>query len=181
MKYWQRNTNYMERETQPYALGNPWVEITKDEYDRALYERSIIAKASKGILADDIVLLHLSFIELLTNYINWLPYSALGEKQRFKIIIETLIKYNLELVNKDYDPNFTISSRDKGVLLTALQKVKEEYPDHYALMVKPFKLEANVEPDEVWTAYEAQMEIIHSNTQTGTTLSQEMANSHTGA
>lgn len=137
------------------------VEVTKAEYDKWREEQHIKELSDKGRLADDIALLHISINELLSIYIQWLPIQELGTKQRFKIIQQTMIKYNLELVNKDYDPNFVVSARDKGVLITALTKIKEVFPEHYALLAKPFKLGAEATPDEIWTEYEKQLDIIH--------------------
>lgn len=144
--------------------GKAW---TNDQEKQAwishqLQEQNILKQHDKGTMADDIVLLHTSLLELVNHYVMWLPYSALAEKQRLKIQVETMIKYNLELVNKDFNPDFVLTSRDRGVLISVLTLVKNTYPDHWALIAPIFKLEAEATPDEVWTEYEKIMETLHT-------------------
>lgn len=121
---------------------------------------NIRRSADKGTLIDDITLLHISIMELLNIAINGM---SLADAMRFKEIHKIIIKYNLELVKKDFQPDFTIPDRDKGVLVTGLSKIQELFPEHYNLIGDIFAVEANSLPETIVNAYENALKVIHSH------------------
>lgn len=132
--------------------------ITKEEYNNHV----VVEKADKGQLIDDIAIWHNVFSETIIKIMLFLPYSDLGEKTRIKMVSDVAAKYNLDLVIKDFNPDYVIPERDKGVLITGLKEIDKYDPNIYQKLAQAIGLEATALHNEVIDKYEEIIKLIHS-------------------
>lgn len=184
MKYWKMissisgNTKiigYMESETDPSNGWNHWIEGTKEEYDLYHFMKQVLEKADKGQLMDDIAIWHNVFSETLIKAIIFKYSLDVGHRVRLKVISDVIAKYNLDLVIKDFKPDYVIPEKDKGKLIEGLKEV-EAYDDGiYQRLAQAVGLEASAMHNEVIDKYEEIINLIHPKQQIdGQTLASEI-------
>lgn len=145
------------------------------------WKEEVKGKGDKGQLMDDIAIWHNVFSETLIKIIIFRYNTEVAMRVKFKVISDIIAKYNLDLVIKDFKPDYAIPADDKSKLIEGLKEI-EAYDDGiYNRMAQAVGLEYGALHNEVVDAYERIMQTLHPEHFTGTTLAAELANSHTGA
>lgn len=178
--------------------GQPWIAtqipgeqagITSAGFDPArikyvedlILKEQIKGKADKGQLIDDIAIWHNVFSETLIKIIIFKYSTEVAMRVKLKVTSDIIAKYNLDLVIKDFKPDYAIPSEDKNKLIDGLKEV-EAYDDGiYNRLAQAVGLEYDALHNEVVDAYERIIQTLHPEHFTGNTLASELANSHTGA
>lgn len=183
-------------ETNP-STGNPWIAtqipgeqagITSIGFDPAriqyalnlIWKEEVKGKADKGQLIDDIAVWHNVFSETLIKIIIFKYNIEAAMRVKMKVISDKIAKYNLNLVIKDFKPDYSIPQEDKNKLIDGLKEIEAYDNDIYNKMAQAIGLESGALHNEVVDAYERVIQALHPEHFTGNTLAGELANSHTG-
>lgn len=141
-------------------------EITKDEYDKHFTDEAIRQKADKGQLIDDIAIWHNVFSETLIKIIIFKYNTEAAMRVKLKVTSDIIAKYNLNLVIKDFNPDFTIPQEDKNKLIDGLKEVELYDNDIYNKMAQAVGLESGALHNAVIDAYESAIQALHPSTDT---------------
>lgn len=167
--------DYLTRFKNTLSSALNWYKGTKNEFNTYREEYPILHKADKGQLIDDIAVWHNVFSETLIKIMLFLSYSELGEKVRLKMVSDTIARYNLDLVIKDFKPDYVIPTRDRGVLVTGLKEIEKYDAKIYQRLSMAVGLEVGALHNEVIDAYERVIQTIHPTQQIdGNTLAGEL-------
>lgn len=156
-----------------------WFIGTDAEWEAYKAVYPILKKADAGQLMDDISIWHTVFSETLIKILIFKYSTEAGKRVRVKVISDVIAKYNLDLVIKDFKPDYIIPENDKLKLIDGLKEV-EAYDDGiYSRLSQSVGLEATAIHNEVVDAYERIIQSIHQTVVhqiDGNTLAGELAN-----
>lgn len=150
-----------------------------DKYNEIMNNLEIIAKADKGQLIDDISIWHTVFSETLIKILIFKYSTEVGKRVRVKVISDMIAKYNLDLVIKDFKPDYVIPENDKLKLIDGLKEVEAYNDGIYNRLAQAVGLEYGALHNEVVDAYERVIKTIHPTITPqidGNTLAGELAN-----
>lgn len=128
---------------------------------------------------DDIAIWHNVFSETLIKIIIFKYSNEPAMRVRMKVISDVIAKYNLDLVIKDFKPDYAIPQEDKTKLIDGLREVDAYNDGIYKRLAQSVGLEASAIHNEVVDAYEKIIQTLHQTIThqiDGNTLAGEMAN-----